>query len=60
MTATPTYPLAACRRGRVPGPCNLPPWPLCQPAGFLPLRVPPALGAWALWPRLPAPREPGW
>lgn len=50
VTATATHPLAARRRGRVPGPRSLPPWPLRQPARLLPLRVPPALGAWALWP----------
>lgn len=56
----PTHPLAVRRRGRVSGPGSLPPWPLRQPAGLLPLRVSPALGARALRPRLPAPREPGW
>lgn len=59
VIATPTHPLAARRRGRVPGPGSLPPWPLRQPTGLPPLRVSPALGARALRPRLPAPREPG-
>lgn len=60
VTSTPIHPLAARRRGRVPRPHSLPPWPLHQPARLLPLRVPPAPGYLRLLrPRLPAPREPG-